>query len=272
MNFRKMRLITPEEWKKMANLVHGDDSKMHWKDMASWVTDPDNCHHASKEGDRVCYGYYEAFRWFFSWVSTRHKPIGFRPVVDFSGELTFNGVPLPPGMVITIGTLYMDDKPVRVPENPTSEGDIEDYVLGTELELREPLDDPHYQVKAIYMGKGVCVADRNLLKKISYEDIEQTLVSQSVVSEEMSQEILQFNFAESTDIFALVQLPVDQTIRNNIISSLKDSIASYLENVDDLENDDVGMVDESRREQMIVDVLEHSGLQYTIITPTVIAI
>ena len=69
---------------------------------------------------------------------------------------------------------------MRIPQNPTDDGDIPDYVPGTTLELRETLEDPAYQVQAIRVG-SVLIADRVLLKNISWNDIQEALGSKRPV-------------------------------------------------------------------------------------------
>ena len=92
--------------------------------------------------------------------------VGFRPAFE-----VLHPDPLTPdGTIITVGPLYMDGKPVKVPQNPTQNGDVSDYIPGAKLEMREALDDPSYQVKAIKVG-DVLVADRVLLKNLSWDDL-----------------------------------------------------------------------------------------------------
>ena len=68
------------------------------------------------------------------------------------------------------GTLYMNDMPVKVPQNPISIGDIPDYIPGAKLELGAPIQDAAYQVQAIKIG-NIMIADRVLLKNISWDDL-----------------------------------------------------------------------------------------------------
>ena len=64
----------------------------------------------------------------------------------------------------------MDDQPVKVPVNPTEDGDIPDYIPGAKLKLGAPIQDAAYQVQAIKVG-NVLIADRVLLKNISWNDL-----------------------------------------------------------------------------------------------------
>lgn len=96
--------------------------------------------------------------------------VGFRPAFDLEPDA------LPPdfkdGETVIVGTLFMGDAPVRVPQNPTWKGNIITYTPDAKLEIRPALDDSAYQVTAIMVDVGVAVADRNLLKFISYVDLE----------------------------------------------------------------------------------------------------
>lgn len=64
----------------------------------------------------------------------------------------------------------MNGESVKVPINPVYGGDIVYYKEGAKLEVREPLDDPDYQIKAIKVG-SIYIADRVLLTNISYNQI-----------------------------------------------------------------------------------------------------
>ena len=95
--------------------------------------------------------------------------IGFRPAFEIQ-----NPDALGSNKVVTVGTLYMDGRPVRVPEKPVLNGDIWSYVPGSKLELRPALEDPAYQVRAIKAGNTL-IADRTLLKYASWNDIQMAL-------------------------------------------------------------------------------------------------
>jgi len=103
--------------------------------------------------------------------------VGFRPAFEV---LSNDALPvdITDGDVVVIGTLYMDGKPVRVPEYPIWDGDIEEYIPDAKLELRAALDDPAYQVKGIKAG-DVFICDCCLLENISYDDIEFALSESS---------------------------------------------------------------------------------------------
>lgn len=163
----KMRIPTNKEWDEFMDTVQKDNNIAHWKNIFPWVHDlylekefPANC--ALRGGITAC---------FWSWESsgTRFADLGFRPALDVleTDALASGGQS---GGTVIIGTLYMGGKPVKIPQNPTDEGDIVDYIQGTKLEMREALEDPAYQVTAIKVGK-VLIADRCLLRNISSTDI-----------------------------------------------------------------------------------------------------
>ena len=77
---------------------------------------------------------------------------------------------LPDGTIVTAGTLYMNGMPVKVPLDATCNGDIPSYIHGARLELREAVDAPAYQVKAIKVG-DILISDRVLLRNISWNDL-----------------------------------------------------------------------------------------------------
>ena len=162
----KMRLPTCGEYNLLATATKEDNSLLHWKKMYSWCqdVDPDRAPH------RVIWGNHSAHYWSNNPVKFRHTGVGFRPAFEILNPDSLT----PDGTIITVGTLYMDGKPVKVPQNPTQNGDVSDYIPGAKLEMREALDDPSYQVKAI-KADDVLVADRVLLKNISWNDTQDAL-------------------------------------------------------------------------------------------------
>lgn len=171
-NCLSMRIPTDQEFDLLMDMTHEDDSLSHWGKMFSWVNDEENKYKfpASLRAVRGCHS---ARGWNYYRAANRRVNVGFRLAFDLEHGS------LPPdiqdGEPVIIGTLFMDDAPVRVPQNPAYDGDITDYIPDAKLEMRPALDDPAYQVTAIKVADGVFVADRILLKNISYEDIEQSL-------------------------------------------------------------------------------------------------
>lgn len=164
-----MRIPTDQEYNLLMDVTHEDNALSHWKRMCSWVNDTDNKYNLPA-AYRASRGYYSARSWNYFSASFRSVSLGFRPAFVLNTD-TLDSEPKP-GEMVVIGTLYMGGEPIRVPENPTWDGDIADYIPGAKLEMRPALDDPAYQVTAIKVADGVLVANRNLLKCISYEDLE----------------------------------------------------------------------------------------------------
>lgn len=168
----KMRIMTNKEWDHMVAFTDGDNAQMHWEDMFSWVNDTEN-EFGLKASNRAVRGYHSAHRWISSAATYRSISVGFRPAVDIlPTDTMFSEVK--EGQSVIMGTLYMDGKPVLVPEKPTYDGDIADYVPGATLEMGAPIPDSAYQVVGIRVGDAL-IADRNMLKIISYEDIEDVI-------------------------------------------------------------------------------------------------
>ena len=157
----KMRLPTNAEWNRLVDVVGEGDNVLHWSNMYSWCQDTDPFYPLK----RMVRGRLLARYWGGRSISRRHANVGFRPAFEFSGNRS-----LADGTVTTADTLYMDGSPVKVPVNPTKDGDIPDYIPGAKLEFREAIDDAAYQVKAIKVGNAL-IADRVLLKNISWGDL-----------------------------------------------------------------------------------------------------
>lgn len=173
-----MRIMLDREWDWLIDLTNGDDAKIHWAEMFSWVNDPENKRRLPMEC-RSYRGYNSARCWIYNSASTRSVNLGFRPVCIPASDTLISETK--EGESIVIGTLYMGGKPVKVPQVPTRDGDITNYTPGFSLEMREPLEDPAYQVTGIRVG-DVFVADRNLLKCISYEDIESAIFTTNTLT------------------------------------------------------------------------------------------
>lgn len=163
----KMRIMTNKEWDRLVDLTGRDNAKMHWKNMSSWVKD-DVMDDVLDPSARAVRGYRSTRYWSDYGATGRVVGVGFRPAIDtqFSDPL----LSVKEGQSAIVGTLYMNGKPVRVPENPTCDGDIADYVPGATLEMGAPIPDPAYQVVGIRVGDAF-IADCNMLKMISFEDI-----------------------------------------------------------------------------------------------------
>lgn len=172
-----MRIPTDQEYDRLIEATGGNNSLMHGDWMYSWVNDK-NDKYKLLASARAARGYGVVHRWAHYYTAAyRSVSVGFRPAFD----LTVDALPydIQDGDKLIIGTLYMNGKPVHVPQELTEDGDIVDYVPGEKLEMRPALEDPAYQVTGIFVGSGVLVADRILLKNISYLDIEKSLVEEA---------------------------------------------------------------------------------------------
>lgn len=176
----KIRIPTNKEYSKLVSLTGGDNEKMHWKNIYSWVDDTENDYNLDPSL-RAVRGYHSARSWFCDYATSRYATVGFRPAC----ELDIDTLPsdIKEGDTVIIGTIYMDGQPAKVPQKPTRGGDIANYTPGANLEIRPALNDVAYQVIGIYIGNGVAVADRVLLKNISYEDIQANIGPKSKVKE-----------------------------------------------------------------------------------------
>ena len=163
-----MRLPTRKEWDRLADIVDERNDIMHWQNIFSWCEDADSDWASIRAARGYCLvrGYRPARHWNYYYATTRHASVGFRPVVEIQAPDILG----PDGTIVMVGTLYMDDQPVKVPVNPTEDGDIPDYIPGAKLKLGAPIQDAAYQVQAIKVG-NVLIADRVLLKNISWNDL-----------------------------------------------------------------------------------------------------
>lgn len=160
----KIRLPTSNEYDALVKAVGGRNDIMHWKHMYSW------CQDVAKETYIPSYlirGFASDSFWNDKDISYINEDVGFRPIFEILGP----DILVPDGTILTVGTLYMNGQPLRVPQVPVYSGDIPNYIPGAKLKIENPLEDPAYQIRAIKIGR-ILAADRVLLKKISWEDLE----------------------------------------------------------------------------------------------------
>ena len=166
-----MRIPTDQEYERLMDVTQEENVIARWEKMFSWVNDTNDRYRMSAS-TRAARGYFSARNCRNVTAAYQSVFVGFRPVVELTADA------LPPdtqdGEAVIVGTLYMDGVPVLVPQKPTWDGDIADYISGAKLEMRPALENPAYQVTAIRVG-NVLVADRNLLKFISYNDLERRI-------------------------------------------------------------------------------------------------
>lgn len=174
--------MTCAEWDQLVAAVGEDDAGTHWKRMESWCEDKDPDVSSSK----MSRGYFSPSFLMAHPASSRDGRVGLRPKVKLS-DADAKCAELKDGESTVIGTLYMDDTPVRVPQSPEFDGDIQDYAEGAKLELREAMGDPAYQVRAYRVG-DVLIADRNLLKNISWDDIKGQIKAAQDAAKKLAEE------------------------------------------------------------------------------------
>lgn len=159
LTIKDVRLPSSEEWDRMIDVTFGVNSRIHWSGTFSWCLDECADNH-DRRVTRGCYAgrYADAYK-----SESRLVSVGFRPVFDIE-----NPKSIPEGEIVTVGTLYMDGRPV--PTNHNGDMKLPAYIPGARLELREPAEDPKYHVKAIRAG-DVLIGDRVLLSQISWDDL-----------------------------------------------------------------------------------------------------
>ena len=77
-------------------------------------------------------------------LGQRYIFVGFRPVFEIASPNE-----IPDGTIAPIATLYMGNRPIKVPNNPICVGDIPEYVPGSGLEFLPTVENPDYQIQAI---------------------------------------------------------------------------------------------------------------------------
>lgn len=158
-----IRLPTIEEWDRAVKVMNSKGNVLHWENILSWCQDTDSVcptFHSARGGcypSDHCHPYY----------AHRDGRVGFRPVFEGQG---FGNIP--DGSVFpAAATLFMNGQPVKVPTTPSEGGDIPLWTPGAILEFKTALDIPSYQIPAIKVG-DILIADRVLLRNISWEDLE----------------------------------------------------------------------------------------------------
>lgn len=168
----KFRTPTPKEWCRLMDVVDADDAKTHWSSVCSWACSDAASRHRCECRHPVC-GVRTPYCYLFLSDMRVQDRLGFRPAFD---SLPSGCCPssLEDGESAAAVTLYMNGIPVKVPQDPTRGGDIEDYVPHSKLTFGPAINDPAYAVTVIKAG-SVFIADRVLLKNIAYPDIERSI-------------------------------------------------------------------------------------------------
>ena len=160
-----MRIPTNEEYDRMLDTAGVDNWTTHCYGIYSWVNDKKK--YSSSDKYRTIRGYVSARHCADCDTTRQSIYVGFRPAFKLLEVDTL----APKGELSIVGTLCMDGEPVEVPMDPK---DTTGYVPGANLEIKPPLPHPGYIVTGYRVG-DVVIADRVLLNRISYKDIEQAL-------------------------------------------------------------------------------------------------
>lgn len=75
------------------------------------------------------------------------------------------------GSRLSLGTLYMNDKPIQNPKIPVLNGDIPRYHPGARLQIKDSSEDKRLQIHWIKIGNSL-ICDRNLIRNISWNDLD----------------------------------------------------------------------------------------------------
>ncbi len=165
-------------------LAHLEDTEqLNWRYIWSWCQeavgsdDPDRTlsEKLSPPDHRLVRGCVRSNSSSVAHVNARGSHLGFRPILEPVNPETLEPdldrwADLPDGESIPLCSLYIDDVPIYIPQAPTDEGDIPDYTPGSRIHLGWMDGDPAKHVHMIKCGP-IFVADRNLLKNVSWDDL-----------------------------------------------------------------------------------------------------
>lgn len=173
----------PSEWDSILDKVGESNEVLHWFYIWSWCQEPiygntfieNATRNIRPATHRVLRGCGSARSMIVSTNTGRGAYMGYRPILEPMDPATMEPdintwADHPDGSVIRLGSLYMDGVPLSIPQAPTDLGDIPDYIPGTSLRIGETDADPNKQLRLIKSGH-LFIADRNLLKKVSWEDL-----------------------------------------------------------------------------------------------------
>lgn len=159
------------QWDELVNFIGEDCNNLfHWDHIFSWCQE--------KIGsDSVTRGYFLPRLWNYYTASTRSVIFGFRPVLTPLDPDTMQPdisllEDIPDGRIFALASLYMNGKVVKNPTNPTDKGNIPDYVEGSMLTFGDRDPDPANWIHVI-KHKDLLWADRNILKNISWDNIQE---------------------------------------------------------------------------------------------------
>ena len=180
-----VRLPIPSEWDYLMGQVNADNNILHyahlvdtdsrWETLLSW-TQMEGKHMQPRNLQLCCGGSLHGHDCKDLAKSVRAYHVGFRPVL-----IPLNPESLEPddsvcwpgigeGERLTMGTLYMNGRPVTMCNEQCSNGSITPYISEAKLEIGDSCSDPACQITFIKCC-GKLWADRNLLSFISWDDL-----------------------------------------------------------------------------------------------------
>jgi len=200
----RMRIPTFTEVSALMQITKGAYRSVNWKNIYSWVDDP---RFDKRPNVKMCCEYSSGLYWTCTLASNRLFTVGFRPAFEIEKSVAAS---IRDGSTVIVGTLYMGDEPVKVPQQPVTSKDvlgyiavsmsqqpkasrnIAEYIPGSPLKLQDALNDPAYQITAIKAG-NVLIAEKVILKLISYNDIIEALTGSAPLdSPSLTSEQIQF--------------------------------------------------------------------------------
>lgn len=159
-------------WDNAVSALGPYQSHLHFGNVFSWCQNSPN----TDLSFRWIRGFSNARSQDYDHHSSRTPSLGYRPFLIPLNPDTLMPDPsqlesYKDGTEFCMGSLYMNNSPLDNPQTPTIEGDIPDYFPGSALHLGDSHEDPRTHIQWLKAGNCL-IADRNLLKNISWEDLD----------------------------------------------------------------------------------------------------
>ncbi len=181
---------TAGQWDSMIKACEKTGQSFHYHSIFSW------CQNTHGALSRVVRGCNLIDHWNQFEASDVKEYLGFRPILvplnaetlqpDSSALSTYED-----GATISMGSLYMDGELQANPQTPTLEGDIPDYIPGSRISIRDTDRFPNNQIQWIKVGDFL-IADRNLLKNISWNDLDRNGLVFADLDHQVKKEAMKF--------------------------------------------------------------------------------
>lgn len=159
-------------WDQAMDALRDHNKDLHFCNMFSW------CQNEPKGLKSMCTirGFADPKEYDYEYATCGGTTLGYRPFM-----IPLNSESLLPdpsrlqgykdGTTFCMGTLYMDRQPLQNPQNPSLPSDTPNYTPGTDLRIGDSHEDPKNHIRWLKAGDFL-VADRNLIKNISWEDLD----------------------------------------------------------------------------------------------------